>query len=87
MAAFPDARSSLGAVLVSGRTVAFEVSARGTHNGPLAGPDGDLPPTGRSMEMRIAAFSEADASGLIVVERRYYDVASLAHQLGIDQAG
>jgi steroid delta-isomerase-like uncharacterized protein len=81
--AFPDARFSLGTVAVSGSTVAFEVTAHGTHNGPLAGPDGDLPATGRSMQMRIAAFSETDANGRVVVERRYYDVASLGQQLGL----
>jgi steroid delta-isomerase-like uncharacterized protein len=83
MTAFPDTDFSVGAVVVHGGTVAFEVSARGTHKGPLASPAGLVPATNRSIHIPIAAFAHMDEEGLVVEERRYYDVAGLMQQLGL----
>lgn len=83
MTAFPDAEFSVGAVVASGDTVAFEVRARGVHKGPFAGPAGVVPASNRSIDMPIAAFARVDDHGLVVDERRYYDVAGLLQQLGL----
>jgi steroid delta-isomerase-like uncharacterized protein len=80
---FPDAVFRLGALVASGDTVAFEVVASGTHKGDLPSPDGPIPATNRTIEMRIAAFAGLDDQGLVVDERRYFDVASLLQQLGL----
>lgn len=83
MTAFPDAAFSVGMVVASGDTVAFEVRVRGVHKGPLAGPAGVAPATNRSIDMPIAAFARVDDHGLVEEERRYYDVAGLVQQLGL----
>jgi steroid delta-isomerase-like uncharacterized protein len=80
---FPDTEFTLGNVVASDDTVAFEVVARGTHEGPLPGPAGPIPATGRTMEMLIAAFARIDDQGLIVEERRYFDTGGLLQQLGL----
>lgn len=79
--AFPDARFTVGPVLEGGDTVAAEFTLRGTHQGPMASPDGEIPATGRSIENRVAVFSTF-ADGEVTEERRYYDAAGLLSQLG-----
>ena len=81
--AFPDTEFVLGTVVDGGDTVAFEVTARGTHTGPLAGPAGVIAPTGRSIVMPIGSFDRLDDDRRVTEERRYYDVAGLLPQLGI----
>lgn len=81
--AFPDAEFTPGAIIQSGDTVAFELTAGGTHTGPLAGPGGPIPATNRRVIMPIAAFARIDSEGLVAEERRYFDVASLMQQLGL----
>jgi steroid delta-isomerase-like uncharacterized protein len=80
---FPDARFTLRTVMATDDTVAFELVASGTHRGPLPGPSGPVPATGRTVEMAVAAFSRVDGRGLVVEERRYFDVAALMDQLGL----
>lgn len=79
--AFPDMRISTGALLQDGDTVAAEFTLRGTHQGPLASPDGEIAATGRSIENHGAVFSRFDADGKVIEERRYYDAAGLLGQL------
>lgn len=81
--AFPDLHATVSQVLVSGNTVAYEMQVTGTHQGPLDTPRGTLPATNNHIELRMAVFAEVDPSGLILHERRYYDVASLLQQLGL----
>ena len=45
--AFSDVTGTVHATVASGSTVAQEVIWEGTHTGPLTGPAGTLPPTGR----------------------------------------
>lgn len=85
LTAVPDLKLTLGAVAHSGDTVAFELIARGRHEGPLAGPAGAIPATKRRIDMPMAAFSRMDDEGLIAEERRYYDLAGLMQQLGLMQ--
>ena len=81
--AFPDLRFTSGPLLQDGATVAAEFTLRGTHQGPLASPDGEIAATGRSMENRGAVFSTFNADGEVSEEHRYYDVAGLLSQLGV----
>jgi steroid delta-isomerase-like uncharacterized protein len=83
MTAFPDLKGTLGTVVESGDTVAYEVIASGTHKGPFAGPTGPIPATNRILEMPIATFARMDDRGLVIEERRYYDLAGLMQQLGV----
>lgn len=80
---FPDLEAMQVSFIESGDTVAAEYSMTGTHQGPLSTPAGEIPPTGRAMTTRGAAVVRYDSSGLIVEERRYYDVAAIMMQLGV----
>jgi len=51
IAAFPDARVEVHAVHIVDDVVVEEGTFMGTQNGVLYGPMGDVPPTGRSIEV------------------------------------
>jgi len=51
IAAFPDARVEVHAVHIVDDVVVEEGTFMGTQNGVLHGPMGDVPPTGRSIEV------------------------------------
>ncbi|MEJ1192668.1 ester cyclase [Pseudarthrobacter sp. NPDC055928] len=79
--AFPDARVTVGPLLQDGETVAGEYTLRGTHLGPLASPEGEIPATGNSIDNSGAVFSKFNADGEVIEERRYYDAAGLLAQI------
>jgi ketosteroid isomerase-like protein len=54
----------------------------GTHTGPLAAPDGDVEPSGASVDLRFADFSRVQ-DGKIVSYHTYYDQLGLLTQLGL----
>lgn len=81
--AFPDLRAEVTCSVVDGSTLAAEMTLAGTHTGPLALPSGEVPPTGRALRFEMAFFARIDDHGLIVDERRYYDVADQLEQLGL----
>jgi predicted ester cyclase len=80
--AFPDARAELIRAVESGDTVMTEGVFSGTHTGPLAGPAGEVPPTGKSLRLEFAdVFVVRD--GLIVEHHIYYDQVAFLTQLGL----
>ncbi|WP_051426243.1 ester cyclase [Jiangella gansuensis] len=81
--AFPDLRAEVTCMVASGATLAAEMTIEGTHTGPLTLPSGEVPPTGRLLKFAMAFFARIDNQGLIVDERRYYDVADQLEQLGL----
>ena len=52
---------------------------RGTHTGEFLG----LAPTGRSVEVHGATFSEFDTVGLVIRDTHYVDLGALLRQLGL----
>ncbi|QDG67954.1 ester cyclase [Pseudarthrobacter sp. NIBRBAC000502772] len=81
--AFPDVSLTVGPVLQDGETFAAEYTLRGTHQGPLALPGGEIPATGKSFINNAAVFSKFNTDGEVTEESRYYDVAGLMAQLGV----
>ena len=81
-AAFPDGRLVLKAAVEAGDTIAVEGSFTGTHNGPLAGPAGTIPPTGRKLDLPYADFFRI-RNGRIVSHHVYYDQVGFLTQLGL----
>jgi steroid delta-isomerase-like uncharacterized protein len=80
-AAFQDAHFDLEHVLEAEGLVAVEGVYRGTHNGPLLMPDGDiLPGTGRKVRAPFVTMFEI-AGGKIRSHRPYWDVAGFMAQL------
>ena len=76
--AFPDLNNTIEEQVVEGSVVVTRGTTRGTHRAPL----GEIPATGRSVEvpwMMITRF-EGD---LIVEDREIYDEFGLMAQLGV----
>ena len=63
--------------------VAFEAIASGTFSAPLEVSGRTLPPTGRRIEFKEAAFFKVNSEGLIADVHYYYDAAGLFKQMGL----
>ena len=50
----PDAKAEVQTTIEAGEWVATEHVGRFTHTGPLLSPTGEIPPTGRHVELRFA---------------------------------
>jgi len=80
-AGLPDAAGTLERMIVDGDTVAMEVVWRATHTGTLATPGGELPPTGRTIEV-WATIWQVWHDGRMASERHHIDLLSMLAQLG-----
>jgi steroid delta-isomerase-like uncharacterized protein len=80
--AMPDAHAVIESLVEAGDTVIVEGRFVGTHTGPLATPDGDVAPSGASVDLRFADFSRVK-DGKIVSYRTYYDQLGMLTQLGL----
>ena len=78
----PDARAIVDRMFEVGETVIVEGRFSGTNTGPLHGPDGVLPPSGRTVDLPFADFARV-SDHRIVEYRTYYDQVSLFTQLGL----
>jgi ketosteroid isomerase-like protein len=63
-------------------TVALELEITGTHTAPLAGPGGELSPTGREIRLRVANIWRV-RDGRVTSYRVYFDQATFMAQLGL----
>jgi len=82
LTAFPDVHHDVVTVIEAGDTVAIELEITGTHTQPLAGPAGELPPTGQRMNLKAANLWQV-ADGQITSYRVYFDTGTLMAQLGV----
>jgi steroid delta-isomerase-like uncharacterized protein len=83
--AFPDSRATFEAAHVSGDTVILELTWRGNHTGLLKTPTGEIPATGKPMQMRACQIIEV-ADGKTQRIRQYFDMATLMAQIGTSAA-
>jgi steroid delta-isomerase-like uncharacterized protein len=81
-AAFPDSRMEVSSVIAAGDRIVVEGMYRGTHTGPLATPEGEVPPTQRALSLPICDVFEVSA-GRITSVHAYYDRMTFAAQLGL----
>lgn len=79
--AIPDFRHGITDIVSSGDLVAARGIASGTHTGPLAGPTGDVPASGRTVSFPFAAFARVE-DGQIREFRGYSDVMGFLQQIG-----
>ncbi len=80
--AFPDARLTIHDTVAEGEWVVTRFTFEGTHRHPLAGPAGEIPPTGRTLSGRgCEAFCVR--GGKIVEEHLYFDQVQILTQLGL----
>jgi steroid delta-isomerase-like uncharacterized protein len=80
--AFPDGRVEIKRVTASDDGVVVEFVGRGTHTGPLVGPAGTIPATGRKCELPLCDVLEIE-EGAVRRLRSYYDSATMMRQLGL----
>jgi predicted ester cyclase len=83
--AFPDARLEVVRSIEEGSLAAVEGTMIGTHSGVLRTPEGEVPPTGRRVEIRWMAMYEVHGDEL-ASEHLYFDQIEFLTQLGLTSA-
>ena len=80
--AFPERRHELALVLEAGSTVGVEGEWVATHAGPLDTPQGEIPPTGRTVRVPFAAVARVRDERVASVHV-YLDPLGFLAQLGL----
>jgi steroid delta-isomerase-like uncharacterized protein len=80
--AFPDSRVETTQVIADEQGAMMEFRGRGTQTGPLQSPAGDIPPTGRSVDVPFVEVLDLQ-QGKIAQARLYFDSVTLLQQLGV----
>lgn len=80
--AMPDCKVEIVNMVSGEAWVAVECIGRGTHTGPLVGPNGTTDPTYKKVELRFCDVHRV-ADGLITQGRSYFDGTTLMRQLGV----
>jgi steroid delta-isomerase-like uncharacterized protein len=78
----PDGHGAITKAFASGNLVTLEVTWTGTQMGPLAGPEGMLPPTGRQWVVpgvQVISFEGDKIKEL----RQYFDMMTLLKHIGV----
>jgi len=81
LSAMPDASTEVTLVVDGGDWVATEHTGRGTHTGPLPTPQGEVPASGHSVELKFGEFFQL-RDDKVAALRAYWDSASLMRQIG-----
>ena len=79
--AMPDAKGTITNAIASGNTVTLEITWEGTQTGPLMGPGGSLPASGKRQVTR-AAWIATIQGDKIKESHHYFDMMSLLQQIG-----
>jgi ketosteroid isomerase-like protein len=80
--AMPDASAVVEHLVEAGDVVVVEGRFVGTFTGPLASPEGDIQPTGASVDLRFADVTRVRGAEIIAYHT-YYDQLGLLTQLGL----
>jgi steroid delta-isomerase-like uncharacterized protein len=78
LAAFPDMQMHAEEILVSGDKTVTRVRATGTHKGALMG----MPPTGKSVDVKLIDIMQFDDAGKVREHWGLMDMFSMMQQLG-----
>jgi steroid delta-isomerase-like uncharacterized protein len=78
--AIPDFRHQITDIVAGGDLVALRGIASGTHTGPLDGPAGEVPSSGKSISFPFAAFARVE-NGMICEFRGYWDALGFMQQI------
>ena len=82
LAAFPDIAGKVTSALEGGNEAVVEISWTGTNSGPIAMPDGEIPATGKSIDLASTYWATFDGDK-IVESRHHLDMFGLLQQLGL----
>ncbi|MFN8591157.1 MAG: ester cyclase [Thermomicrobiales bacterium] len=77
-----DAHAAPERIFGAGEWVATEHHGTATHNGPLRTPTGEIPPTGRALDLWFSEHFQV-REGKLRRMRVYYDGAAVMRQLGL----
>jgi predicted ester cyclase len=80
--AMPDGKHTVTRVVQSGERFAVEGRWTGTHTGPLAVPNGEVPPTGRTVTLPFCAVG-SQRDGRVSALSVYLDQLAMLAQLGL----
>lgn len=80
--AFPDLKVEATRIFGEGDWLCAEYAFTGTHKGPLTGPTGEIPATGKSLRMEVLGVMKV-VNGKITEEKDFFDTATMAKQLGL----
>ncbi|HEX9989321.1 MAG TPA: ester cyclase [Chloroflexia bacterium] len=81
-AAMPDSSVEVKSIVANGDSVAAEFTGRGTHTGTFSTPAGDIPPTGRQVELQFCELLQLK-DGKVVRAHTYFDSITMLRQLGV----
>ncbi len=79
--ALPDGKGTIRSAFASGNSVAIEVTWTGTQSGPLVGPTGTIPPSGKSMSLPGAQLITFQGDKIKELHQ-YFDLMTLLQQIG-----
>jgi steroid delta-isomerase-like uncharacterized protein len=80
---FPDGKIEIRSVVDGGDKVVIEFIGRGTQTGTLSTPMGDIPPTGKSIQLSLLDIWDFASDGTPKEVRTYFDTTSMMAQLGL----
>lgn len=84
--AFPDSKATFENAHVSGNTVILELTWHGNHTGTLQTAAGEVPATGKPIELRACQIIDV-VDGKAQQIRQYFDIATLMTQIGATPVG
>lgn len=80
--AFPDSQATIHSAHVAGTTVILELTWKGTHTGPMMSPQGEIPATNKSIDMRAISVHVMEGTK-IKEQRHYFDMMTMMTPLGL----
>ena len=80
--AMPDCKVEVVNVVAGEEWTAVEFIGRGTHTGPLTGPQGTIPATHKKLEMKFCEVLRV-RDGQIALAHLYFDAATMLRQFGL----
>ncbi len=80
--AFPDGQCHITNIAAGEDSAVVEFAGRGTQTGPLMSPEGDIMPTGKSVDVPFCDVFKIK-NGKIVSHNSYFDSSTMMKQLGL----
>lgn len=80
--AFPDVTGTVTSAVEAGDKVYMEITWQGTHTGPMATPEGAIPPTGKSQTTKAIQIIEFEGDQP-KTSSHYFDMLGMLKQLGL----
>lgn len=81
-AAFPDAKGTVTSAIASGDTAVLEITWAGTQTGALATPSGQIPATGKKINVPAVQVVHT-SGGKVAAANHYFDLMTMLAQLGV----